>query len=358
MYNNHKGVAIMKLSVRNILKKSKKLPGEITYTGDEDRKASIIDIAYDDEKIKKDMNSIPEIRNIDKRNNFIHFQGISDTETLKNFGKHVGIHKLTLEDISNINQRTKFEVYDNYVYIVVKLPELKDNLLTFYQISLILIGNNLIVFTEKEFPFVHEIIDRLDSHKGIIRSKSVDYLLYSLLDILIDEYFIILNHIAEELEEVDEEVTMNPQQSQLLNLKEIKQSLIILKKNLISLREMTMFFNKENNEYIQKENLIYFRDLTDHILQISDNLDLLKDTTTNITEIYLSLIGNKTNDIMKVLTIISTIFIPLSFIAGLYGMNFSHMPELNWDYGYFYALGLMGVMVLIMLIIFKIKKWF
>jgi len=258
----------MKLSVRNILKKSKKLPGEITYTGDEERKASIINIAYDDEKIKKDMNSIPEIRNIDKRNNFIHFQGISDTETLKNFGKHVGIHKLTLEDISNINQRTKFEVYDNYVYIVVKLPELKNDSLNFYQISLILIGNNLIVFTEKEFPFVHEIIDRLDSHKGIIRSKSVDYLLYSLLDILIDEYFIILNHIAEELEEVDEQVTMNPQQSQLLNLKEIKQSLIILKKNLISLREMTMFFNKEDNEYIQKENLIYFRDLTDHILQI------------------------------------------------------------------------------------------
>jgi magnesium transporter len=358
MYNNHKGVVSMKLSVKNILKKSKKLPGEITYTGEEERKAFIINIAYDDEKIKKDMNSIPEIRNIDKRNNFIHFQGISDTETLKNFGKHVGIHKLTLEDISNINQRTKFEVYDNYVYIVVKLPEFKNNSLNFYQISLILIGNNLIVFTEKEFSFVHEIIDRLDSHKGIIRSKSVDYLLYSLLDILIDEYFIILNHIAEELEEVDEEVTMNPQQSQLLNLKEIKQSLIILKKNLISLREMTMFFNKEDNEYIQKENLIYFRDLTDHILQISDNLDLLKDTTTNITEIYLSLIGNKTNDIMKVLTIISTIFIPLSFIAGLYGMNFTYMPELTWNYGYFYTLGLMGVMVVIMLIIFKIKKWF
>jgi magnesium transporter len=179
-----------------------------------------------------------------------------------------------------------------------------------------------------------------------------------LLDIIIDEYFIILNHTAEELEDIDEEVTINPEQSQLLDLKEIKQSLIILKKNLISFRDLAMFFNKEDNEYVLKENLIYFRDLTDHILQISDNLDLLKDTTTNITEIYLSLIGNKTNEIMKVLTIISTIFIPLSFVAGLYGMNFSYMPELNWDFGYFYALGIMATMVVIMLIIFKIKKWF
>ncbi|MDK2946513.1 magnesium/cobalt transporter CorA [Geotoga petraea] len=351
----------MKLSVKNILKKSKKLPGEITYTGDEEneeRKASIINIAYDNEKLKKDMNSIPEIKNIDKRNNLIYFQGISDTETLKNFGNHVGIHKLTLEDISNINQRTKFETYENYVYIVVKLPELKENNLNFYQISIVLIGNNLIVFTEKEFSFIHEIIERLEKNKGIIRSKSVDYLLYSLLDIIIDEYFIILNHTAEELEDIDEEVTINPEQSQLLDLKEIKQSLIILKKNLISFRDLAMFFNKEDNEYVLKENLIYFRDLTDHILQISDNLDLLKDTTTNITEIYLSLIGNKTNEIMKVLTIISTIFIPLSFVAGLYGMNFSYMPELNWDFGYFYALGIMATMVVIMLIIFKIKKWF
>ena len=348
----------MKLSIKNILKKSKKLPGEITYTGDENRNASIINIAYDDEKIKKDMNSIPEIKNIDKRNNLIHFQGISDTETLKNFGKHVGIHKLTLEDISNINQRTKFEVYENYIYIVVKLPEVKNQTLSFYQISIVLIGNNLIVFTEREYGFIHDIIERLETHKGIIRSKSVDYLLYSILDILIDEYFIVLNNIAQKLEDLDEQVTINPQQSQLLDLKDIKQSLIILKKNLISLREMTMFFNKEDNDYIQKDNLIYFRDLTDHILQISDNLDLLKDTTTNITEIYLSLIGNKTNDIMKVLTIISTIFIPLSFIAGLYGMNFAYMPELNWDYGYFYALGLMGAMVVVMLIVFKIKKWF
>ncbi|MGM0641392.1 MAG: magnesium/cobalt transporter CorA [Thermotogota bacterium] len=348
----------MKLSVKNILKKSKKLPGEITYTGDENRKASIINIAYDDEKIKKDMDSIPEIKNIDKRNNLIHFQGISDTETLKNFGTHVGIHKLTLEDISNINQRTKFEVYENYVYIVVKLPEIKNENLSFYQISIVLIGNNLIVFTEREYTFIHDIIERLERHQGIIRSKSVDYLLYSILDILIDEYFIVLNNIAEKLEDLDEQVTINPQQSQLLDLKEIKQSLIILKKNLLSLREMSMFFNKVDNEYIQKDNLIYYRDLTDHILQISDNLDLLKDTTTNITEIYLSLIGNKTNDIMKVLTIISTIFIPLSFIAGLYGMNFSYMPELNWDYGYFYALGLMGAMVVVMMIIFKIKKWF
>lgn len=348
----------MKLSVKNILKKSKKLPGEITYTGEENRTASIINIAYDDEVLKKDMNSIPEIKNIDKRNNLIHFQGISDIVTLENFGKHVGIHKLTLEDISNINQRTKFEVYDNYIYIVVKLPDISEDILNFYQISMVLIGNNLIVFTEKEFPFIHEIIERLEKHKGVIRSKSVDYLLYSLLDILIDEYFIILNHIAEKLEEVDEQVTINPQQSQLLDLKDIKQTLILLKKNLISLKEMTLFFNKEDGKFINKENLIYYRDLTDHILQISDNLDLLKDTTTNITEVYLSLIGNKTNDIMKVLTIISTIFIPLSFIAGLYGMNFTNMPELKWDYGYFYALGLMGIMVLIMVIIFKIKKWF
>jgi magnesium transporter len=353
----------MKLSFDNIVKKIKKNPGEVIYTGEHLQATSKISfIEYNEENYNEitDMNYFEKVSLNIENNYLIILEGFSDIKYLEKINTFLNLHKLTLEDITNINQRNKHEDYEDYSFFVFKkiINNEKNNSINFSQISFVKKDNFLIVFSEKNFEFIDIIKNRLKEKKSLMKSKGLDYLLYNILDILTDEYFLFLNSIAEKIEEIDENITLNTQPEDLIEIKKLKQLLIYLRKIFLSLRDVYRKLQRGDINFVQENNLIYFRDLYDHIIRLDESLQMLKDTTSNLIEIHVSLISYKLNQIMKVLTIISTIFIPLSFLAGLYGMNFEFMPELTFKYGYFIIIGIMFFVASFMLLIFKIKKWF
>lgn len=289
---------------------------------------------------------------------WINVTGLYETNKIKKLCEKFEIDQLTIEDIYHTNQRNKIEIHDNYSFIVLKLINKKEEIYTYEQFSIIYKDNLIITFNETENKNHETIKNQIEENKKKIKEKKSDYLMYAILDKIIDDYFIINNELTEKLEKIDESVNMDPDQQDLIKIKSTKQEVIYFKKNIMTLKETLMFNKDDFFKRLNKENKEYYRDLFDHVYQLYESADILNETLTNLTEIYFSAISYKMNEIMKVLTIISTIFIPLSFLAGLYGMNFKNMPELDWNFGYPLLIIIMLLIVLIMLLIFKKKKWF
>jgi magnesium transporter len=226
------------------------------------------------------------------------------------------------------------------------------------QISFVLSDNFLVSFQEKEGDLFDGFRDRIRLDLGRVRKKKGDYLLYRLIDIIVDSYYTVLDKVGDVIEEIEENVYENPSNQTFVEIQQLKKELIYLRKALYPLREAVGKIVKGETEYIQEDNIRYYSDVYDHVAHIIDSLETYKDLTSSLLDIHINAMNTKMNEVMKVLTVISTIFMPLTFIVGVYGMNFDNMPELGWRYGYFAVWGVMCVIFVAMLMFFRKKKWF
>lgn len=288
---------------------------------------------------------------------WINVEGVHNTDLIEKIGKLYNIHPLTLEDIVHIDQRPKFEDYEHYIIAIMKMI-MYDDKVQAEQLSMILVDNTVISFQE---PFGGDAFDiirtRLRQAKGRVRKHGADYLFYALMDAVVDYYFHALEMIGDKVAKIEEEIIQEPKQESLIELYKLKREVIFLRKQVWPLRDMLSNLLRSETEFIKPGTLLFFRDLQDHSTRIIDTVETYRDLLSGIMDIYLSTNANKMNEVMKVLTIMSSIFIPVTFIAGVYGMNFDFMPELKSRYGYIgvwiVMLGVMGGLV----IYFKRKKW-
>jgi magnesium transporter len=349
-------------------------PGTVVYEGEEHKEnVKITLIEYNEnEVIEKDFVDFEECIKLMRPDmvKWINVDGIHKVEVIEKIGKVFNIHPLTLEDIVNTDQRPKFEDYDNYVVSILKMLYF-DNEVHAEQLSIVLLGNNTVVsFQEVHGGDAFDLIrTRIRQGKGRIRKLEADYLSYCLLDAVVDTYFSILEKIGDNIEELEEELITNPSKETMTRLHYMKRQMIYLRKAVWPLRELINNKERCETELIKPSTDIYLRDLYDHTVRVIDTVETYRDLLSGMMDIYLSSVSNKMNEVMKFLTIITTIFVPGTFIAGVYGMNFQHvdpdtgkllpmnMPELYSPYGYICVWGAMLLVITSLIIYFKRKKW-
>ncbi|BBO91124.1 magnesium/cobalt transporter CorA [Desulfosarcina ovata] len=290
---------------------------------------------------------------------WINIDGIHDVTLIEQIGRLFHIHPLTLEDILNTTMRPKDEAFDEYLFVVLKMVryDATDCLITAEQISLILGENVLLSFQEAAGDVFEPVRERIRKGKGRIRTAGCDYLAYALLDAIVDHYYVILEKLGERLEALEESIDEDADAGMREEIHDIRRELIYLRKQVWPLREVVAHLLKGDNPFIGETTGMFLRDVYDHTIQAIDTIESFRDTLSSLQDLYLSTISNRMNEVMKVLTIIATIFIPISFIAGVYGMNFSHMPELGWRWGYLTVWLVIIAVVVAMLLFFKRKKW-
>ena len=344
-------------------KKIGSIPGTLLYTGDKVSAPVEIDLItynateFDEGKITSFDNK--KINNKDLVS-WIHINGLHDINVIDNLSRIFPIHPLVLEDILHVNQRPKMEDFKDYLFIVLKMFKYDSEKIAIKseQVSFILYSNTLITFQEDVDDVFDVVREHLRKDKGKIRTLNADYLMYSLIDAIVDNYYLILEKLAEKIEELESEVFANPDKTTLKRIHYLKQEIIMLRKSVWPLRDVTSLLYKDETDLVCSDTRFFFRDLYDHTIEIMDIVETYRDLTSALMEMYLSSISNKMNEIMKVLTMISTIFIPLSFFAGVYGMNFKHMPELELVYAYPIVLTFMATIAIVMLLFFKRREWF
>ena len=290
---------------------------------------------------------------------WINIDGLHDVEVIQKLGHHFDLHPLLLEDILSTHQRPKLEDFDQYLFVVLKMLTSGDEgkEIDHEQVSIILGSNYVISFQEREGDVFDPVRDRLRKSKGRIRKMGADYLAYALLDAIVDNYFVILERFGERLEEIEEELLSDPRIETLHTIHALKQQAIILRRSIWPLREVIGALERGESSLIQESSRIYFRDVYDHTIQVIDSVETFRDTISSMIDLYMSSLSNKMNEVMKVLTIIATIFIPITFVAGIYGMNFENMPELGWKYGYFMVWSIIIGIGSVMVLYFRKQKW-
>jgi magnesium transporter len=310
--------------------------------------------------VQKDLDDFHFLKDLDgdKLTHWLNFHYLPDSEELLHLTKCADLHRTTREDILELQQRPKVEEFTSYLYFSVAsvLPSKPGEVRT-EQISFILNKNYLISIQEKSRDHFQPVRERIKQNTGIVRTKKADYLLYRLLDALIDNYFEVLEHIAARIEKIDVEIINAHHANTLQQIEESKRELIYLRKIVVPFKEIISRLDKGFPEHIAAENQPYFNDLKDNTFSLLDEIDTHKQILDSLAQLHFAAISHRMNEIMKMLTMVGTIFIPLTFIAGIYGMNFDFMPELNWRYGYF---GIWGVMLAIsigLLIYFRKRKW-
>ena len=279
-------------------------------------------------------------------------------DIIEKLGKCYNLHPLLQEDILNTEQRPKMEDFGDYLFLALKMLNYDENgVIEAEQVSLVLGSKYVISFQEHEGDVFNSIRERIRKKKGRIRKSGADYLAYALLDAIVDNYFIILENIEERIEATEKLLTANPATETLQSIRELKKDAIFLRKSIWPLREVISNLEESESPLIHESLGAYLRHVYDHTIQIIDTVESLRDTISGLLDVYLSTLSNRMNEVMKVLTIFASIFIPLTFIAGIYGMNFTFMPELDWQWGYFAALCIMALAAGAMLVYFKRKKW-
>lgn len=299
---------------------------------------------------------------------WIHVQGHVGADALQQLGDLFSLHPLALEDVINSGQRPKVEAYDQQTFIVLSFPRLVESVVRIEQVSIFFGENYIISFHDGEQNPFEPVYKRLRASAGMnngrFRRKGTDYLLYSLLDRVIDEGFPVLETLGEQIEALEEDLLEKPEKHTPHQIHAIKRELLILRRMLWPQREVVNALLRSEEEGISEDTKIYLRDCYDHTIQIMDLIETYRDMTAGMIDIYLSGISNGMNEVMRVLTIIATLFIPPTFIAGIYGMNFDssagplNMPELGWRYGYLFAWGVIALMIGGLLVYFKRKRWF
>lgn len=338
-------------------------PGTLIHVGkkkSEDVKISVIDFnesRYDVATYKNQHDCTPYKKA--ETVSWINIDGLHNIEVMQSLGEQFGLHNLLLEDILNTNHRPTSEEYDDHVFLTLKMLGVSKsgkNIIS-EQVSFVLGDTWLLSFQEKEGDLFDTVRLRLQESKGNIRKNGADYLLYALIDTIVDNYFFVSEYFSEKTELVEERVLTAPDREALQEIQRLKKLLIDFRKSISPLREAVSSLQKDNSLHITPYTNRYLRDVYEHLIQVSDSIESHRDLLASIMDLYLSGESNKMNKTMQVLTIIATIFIPMTFVAGIYGMNFDHMPELHWTYGYQYVWGIMLIILIIMVIFFRRKKW-
>jgi magnesium transporter len=290
---------------------------------------------------------------------WLNMDGLHDVDVIQDLGKMINVHPLVLEDIVTTDQRPKMENFEGYIFIISKMLSYDDeeDQLKIEQFSLVLSANCIISFQEQVGDVFDPIRERLRKGKGHIRRMGADYLMYALLDAVVDHYFIVLEKLGDKIESLEEELITDPNPETLQTIHHLKRELLFLRKSVWPLRETISALERGESELIHEKTLVFLRDVYDHTIQVIDTTETFRDMVSGMLEVYLSSISNKMNEVMKVLTIIATIFIPITFIAGIYGMNFQFMPELKWHWGYPLVWVIVVAIAVIMLSYFRRKKW-
>jgi len=344
-------------------------PGALIHIGEKKtEKVKISVINYNIDKFdEKEVITVEECFPFIKKPSvtWINVNGLHEVDVIEKLGNCFDIHPLVLEDIVNTNQRPKMEDFEKYFFFVLKrlYADEKTNMIRSEQVSIILGQNFVISFQETVGDGFDAVKERIRKGKGRIRKMGADYLVHALIDAIVDNYYAILEKIGERVEHIEQDVVSDPKPEILQQIYNLKREMIYLRKSVWPLREVINSLLREESKLIKKGTHIYLRDLYDHTIQVIDTIETFRDMISGMLDIYMSSVSNKMNEVMKVLTIFAAIFIPLTFVAGLYGMNFSpdaspfNMPELNFYLGYPMALFAMAVIGGIMLMYFRRKKW-
>jgi len=295
---------------------------------------------------------------------WVHVEGRPTEDALRDLGATFGLHTLALEDVLNTGQRPKIEPFDDQLFVVMSLPLMVDGLVVVHQVSLFIGDNYLISFCETDFTPFLPIVARLRAKGGRMRSRGADYLAYALLDIIIDHGFPLLERFGLQLEDLEEQILETADRDALQQIHTIKRELILLRRSLWPHRDVINQVLRNDNDLIRQDTLVYLRDCYDHTIQIIDLLETYRDMASSMLDIYMSSVSNRMNSVMRVLTVIATIFIPLTFIVGVYGMNFDRtagpwsMPELGHPLGYVFVWLVMVVIAAGMILFFRSRRWF
>lgn len=290
---------------------------------------------------------------------WLNIDGLHNIDEIAKIGDHFGLHPLLLEDVLNTRHRPKVEEFDNCLFITLKMLGINDkgSKIVSEQVSFVLGDSWVLSFQEQEGDIFEGLRERLKKGMGNTRKKGNDYLLYRLVDTIVDHYFFVTEHVSEATEALEETVQQSADTLTLQEIQGLKKQLINLKKSIYPLREAILILQRGDSKLIKQNTIRYLRDVYEHIIQVIDSIEAQRDMLSSIMDLYHSVVSHKMNQVMQVLTIIATIFIPLTFVAGIYGMNFANMPELQWKYGYFAVWGIMLVLVLFMIRFFKKKNW-
>jgi magnesium transporter len=338
-------------------------PGSVVFIGEEKTapvRFSVIDYTEDhlEETTLRDVGEVLPYRD-SPTTTWINVSGVHDEDTIRTIGEHFGLHPLIQEDIAHTGQRPKLETYDDHVYVVSKMlyhDEEADHLRA-EQVSFVLGGSYLLSFQEDPGDVFDPVRKRLREGRGRIRARGTDYLTYALLDVIVDHYFVILEALGDRAEEIEDEVLDDPQSETQERINDLRRDLIFMRRMTWPVRELLSQLERLDLPLWSEETRPFVRDTYDHAVQVLDLVESLRDVVGGLTDLYMTSLSNRMNEIMKVLTIIGTIFIPLTFIAGIYGMNFEYMPELSVQYGYPAAMGVMAVIAAALLLYFRRKDW-
>ncbi len=333
-------------------------PGTLVFTGEKVMESlNVRMLQFNEEQFieKEKQNDIPHPETGD----FITWydvKGLHDTQLVERLGKQFNLHPLVLEDILDTQQRPKFEEYDDGIFIILRAMTF-DQEVKLEHIAIYAGPKFTLSFQENEDDTFAPVRERIRIGNGRIRKRGSDYLAYALIDSIVDQYFIVLDQLQETLDALEEEVMYSPDNQTKGKIHQLKLQMLMLRKSLLPLREAINWFVKSDCPIVHESTDVFTRDLYDHIVQVIDMVETYRDIINGLYDLYLSEISFRMNNVMQLLTIISTIFIPLTFLVGVYGMNFKFMPELDWRYGYFFVWGLMLFITIVMLILFRRRKW-
>jgi len=335
-------------------------PGTLVFTGIQKMQNVVMElIQYNEDRllVHKATSISDAIARIDSFDgvSWLNIDGLHDLAVVEEISGYLGMHKLSKEDITSVNQRPKLEEYEDHLQISLRMISKAGG--EFEQVSFVVKERLLVSFQEQSGDTFSHVRKRLGDPKAPIRRKGIDYLLYTLVDSIVDYYFVLLEDFGDQISEIETELLESPSKETLNMIYHCRKRMQEIRKNIYPMRELCSRLEKLGEPIVSANMNIYFRDLYDHILRAVDGIEGYRDTVSGLLDLYMNSISNKMNEIMKVLTIIATIFIPLTFIAGVYGMNFDNMPELHFPNAYFYALGSMVLIFLGMLWFFKRKKW-
>lgn len=339
-------------------------PGSLVHTGIAYESKMLIQlINYNDKTFTiEESNDVKDIIQKLKPDqvNWVKITGLHDIKQIEQLGEHFSLHPLMLEDVLNTHHLPKTEDYDSNIFLTLKELSItsKNNIIEKRQISFILGDSYIISLEEQKSDIFLPIIERIKTQKGKLHLMKNDYLLYALTDIVIDNYLKIVDDMDEDMELIEEELLNERSKLILKKILHKRKQHLSLKKSVNPLLEEIRKLHHSESKLINKKTYIYFQDIIDHLQQINQNLESFREMVSNLTELYLANNDVQMNDVMKRLTVVSTIFIPLTFIVGLYGMNFKNFPELEWKYGYFIILGFMLILSIVMIIYLKKRKWF
>lgn len=351
---------------KRVYRSKKKLgqaPGSVVYTGERTKSKLFLE-AFDytphnhTENHLKNVEDCFEFKHTDSVT-WININGLNHVQDIEKIGQHYNLHPLVLEDIVNIAQRPKIDDYENYIFISLKMLYYdKNQTIVSEQVSFIMGGNYVLSFQEAEGDVFDTVRDRIRHAKGRIRHMSSDYLLYTLIDAIVDHYFSVIEILGDKIEDFETEIFSGKiEEDASRNIQDLKREILRVRRSIFPLREVINRIEKNESTLIKQKTIAYYRDIYDHLVQVSENIDIYREMIWGLMDMYMTTISNKMNEVMKVLTIMASIFIPLTFIAGIYGMNFSYIPELQFKYGYFVVWGVMLIIFLGMLYYFKRKKW-